>query len=160
MDKFENGTVLVMIHIHLKVNVMDYVSYYELKPGDRIVAPKSLAGIVQHHAVYLGQDHQGQDLIAENAFGKFVAVVNAQAFFNEYPQVTRVESFKGNNFERRIAVERALKLLGKPYSLIDFNCEHFANYVQHGKIESKQVDFALGVTVFFLFVGFLSSFNE
>lgn len=119
---------------------MDYVKFYKLKPGDRIVAPKSLAGIIQHHAVFLGQDHHGQDLIAENAYGKFVAVVLAKNFFAEYPQITRVEAFKGNNLERRTAVERALKLLGKPYSLIDFNCESFANYVQYGKIESFQVN--------------------
>ncbi len=116
------------------------IKHYKLKPGDRIVAPKSLAGIIQHHAVYLGTDHRGQDLIAENVYGKFVAVVNAKKFFDEYPQITRVEAFKGNDFERRGAVERALKLLGKPYSLINFNCEHFANYVQHGKVESFQVN--------------------
>ena len=116
------------------------VNHYKLKPGDRIVAPKSLAGIIQHHAVYLGTDHRGQDLIAENVYGKFVAVVDAKKFFAEHPQITRVEVFKGNNIERKVAVERALKLLGKPYSLIDFNCEHFANYVQHGKFESFQVN--------------------
>lgn len=139
---------------------MDYVKFYKLKPGDRIVTPKSLAGIIQHHAVYLGQNYQGQDLIAENVYGKFVAVVAAKKFFDEYPQITRVEAFKGNNIERRTAVERALKLLGKPYSLIDFNCEHFANYVQHGKIESKQVGVALGVGAMLLFVGILSSLND
>lgn len=126
------------------------VKHYKLKPGDRIVAPKSLAGIIQHHAVYLGKDHRGQDLIAENVYGKFVAVVDAKKFFAEYPQITRVEAFKGNNVERRVAVERALNLLGKPYSLINFNCEHFANYVQHGKIESLQVN--RGVFTFFVLV--------
>lgn len=136
------------------------VKHYKLKPGDRIVTPKSLAGIIQHHAVYLGTDHRGQDLIAENVYGKFVAVVNAKKFFDEYPQITRVEAFKGNNFERRVAVERALKLLGKPYSLINFNCEHFANYVQHGKIKSKQIDFALGVGAFVLLIGLISSLND
>lgn len=139
---------------------MDYVKLYKLKPGDRIVTPKSLAGIIQHHAVYLGQNYEGQDLIAENVYGKFVALSESKKFFSEYPQITRVEAFKGTNIERRVAVERALKLLGKPYSLIDFNCEHFANYVQHGKIESKQINFALGLGAFVLFIGLVASLND
>ncbi len=133
------------------------VNHYKLKPGDRIVAPKSLLGIIQHHAVYLGTDHRGQDLIAENVYGKFVSVVNAKKFFAEYPQVTRVEAFKGNNLERRVAVERALKLLGKPYSLIDFNCEHFANYVQHGKLESFQVNRGILALFAIVVVGLIMS---
>lgn len=160
MGKLENETVSVMIHIHLKAKIMNFVQLYNLKPGDRIVAAKSIAEIIQHHAVYLGQDHNGQDLIAENVYGKFVAIVNAKNFFDNYPQITRVETFSGTNFERRFAVERALKLLGKPYSLIDFNCETFANYVQHGKLESKQANFALGVGVFLLFIGIVSMLND
>lgn len=136
---------------------MDYVKFYKLKPGDRIVAPKSLAGIIQHHAIYLGQNHHGQDLIAENAYGKFAAVVDAKKFFTEYPQITRVEEFKGNNLERRTAVERALKLLGKPYSLINFNCEHFANYVQHGKVESFQINQGILALCVIVVVGLLIS---
>jgi len=132
---------------------MDYIKFHNLKPGDRIVTPKSLAGIIQHHAVYLGQNQYGQDLIAENAYGKFVAIADAKKFFDEYPQITRVEVFKGNSFERRTAVERALKLLGKPYSLIDFNCEHFANYVQHGKTESFQVNRGIVGLLILIIVG-------
>ncbi|MBP9924551.1 MAG: lecithin retinol acyltransferase family protein [Cyclobacteriaceae bacterium] len=139
---------------------MDYVKFYKLKPGDRIVASKSFAGIVQHHAIYLGQNYQGQDLIAENVYEKFVAVVDSKKFFAEYPQVTRIEAFKGNNVERRVTIERALKLLSKPYSLINFNCEHFVNYVQHGKVESKQIDFALGLGAFVLLIGLVASIND
>lgn len=74
---------------------MDYVKFYKLKPGDRIVTPKSLAGIIQHHAVYLGQNYEGQDLIAENVYGKFVALSDSKKFFSEYPQITRIEAFNG-----------------------------------------------------------------
>ena len=136
---------------------MDYIKYYNLKPADRIVVPKSLAGIVQHHAVYLGQNYSGQDLIAENVAGKFVRVVTADDFFQANPKVTRIERFTKNNYERRVAIERALKLLGKPYDLINFNCEHFANYVQHGKIESFQIGRAVfGFIAFIIVVGILS----
>lgn len=135
---------------------MSYIKYYGLKPADRIVVPKSIAGIIQHHAVYLGQDYQGQDLIAENVYGMYVRVVTANEFFSKNPKVTRIEPFKGNNYERKVAVQRALDLLGKPYSLINFNCEHFANVVQHGKSESIQVARGVfGVAAFFILLGLL-----
>ncbi len=37
-----------------------------LLPADRIVVPKSVLRIVQHHALYLGKNHQGIDLIANS----------------------------------------------------------------------------------------------
>jgi|GEM_PF-5811160 len=43
---------------------MNYVNFYKLKPGDKIVVPKSWLRLIQHHVIYLGQDHFGQDLIA------------------------------------------------------------------------------------------------
>lgn len=118
---------------------MSYVNFYNLKPGDKIVVPKSSLKLVQHHVIYLGQDHFSQDLIAENAVGRHVRLVTAKEFFKENPEVTRIDRFQGSNYERKLAIERALKLLGKPYSLIDFNCEHFANYVQSGTFKSDQV---------------------
>ncbi|WP_106524551.1 lecithin retinol acyltransferase family protein [Taibaiella chishuiensis] len=36
-------------------------------------------------------------------------------------------------------VQRALALRGKAYNLITYNCEHYANEVQYGKQESRQV---------------------
>jgi len=77
-------------------------------------------------------------------------VITAEQFFRENPEVTRVKRFQGNNYERKLAIERALKLLGKPYNLINFNCEHFANYVQSGNVKSDQLGWGfvlLGVFV-------------
>lgn len=122
---------------------MNYITYYNLKPGDRIVTPKSFFGMIQHHAIYLGQNYYGQDLIAENAYGKYVQIVTAENFFLEYPEVTRIIRFKGNGNDREVAVKRALDQLGKPYSLINFNCEHFANLVQFNIARSAQVSVGL-----------------
>jgi len=45
-------------------------------------------------------------------------------------------------------VEKALSKLGKPYSLINYNCESFCNDVQYNIIKSAQVSVGL-------FIGFV-----
>jgi hypothetical protein len=126
-----------------------------LIPADRIVVPKSSLSLVQHHAIYLGKDQFGRDLIAENVFGQRVQITPLDQFIQKNPIITRIESFKGNNPERRDSVEYALKLMGKPYHLINFNCEHFANEVQHKVSFSPQI--RIGVSVL-LFIGLMTFF--
>lgn len=121
----------------------DLVNHYNLKPADRIVVPKSGFQIVQHHALYLGYDEHGQHWIAENKIGIGVTVTRVNNFFRENPNVTRFEPFYGSAEERKAAVQRALLQHGKPYSLINYNCEHFVNHAVHGKSYSSQA--AVGV---------------
>jgi len=113
-----------------------------LEPADRIVVPKSLIGLIQHHAIFLGKNEQGNDLIAENKIGFGVIIVTAEAFFKDVTKVTRIIKFNGSKYQRKIAVQNALSKAGQPYDLIDYNCEHFANDVQYGKAESDQADTA------------------
>lgn len=120
-----------------------------LEPGDRIVIPKSFLGIIQHHALYLGYNREGQHLICENMIGIGVRLIQVEDFFKDVSSVTRIEKFKGNNIERTKLVEKALSKLGKPYSLINYNCESFCNDVQHNVIKSTQVSVGL-------FIGFVS----
>jgi hypothetical protein len=131
---------------------MSKIQYYDFKPADRILTPKSLFGLIQHHAVYLGPNYQGQDLIAENAFGKYVRMMTAEEFFREYPTVTRIDRSQGSEYEMTEAIERALRLLNEPYSLIDFNCEHYVNLVQFNKRESKQIGGAFLLILLFVAV--------
>ena len=65
-----------------------------------------------------------------------------------------------NLLKTRIKFLMTQEELSKPYSLINFNCEHFVNYVQHGKVESKQIDFALGLGAFVLLIGLVASIND
>jgi uncharacterized protein YycO len=122
-----------------------HINKYNLRPADRIVTPKSGLKLVQHHAIYLGQNFQGIDLIIENKIGHGVRVVTADSFFSECQTVTRIERFNGTGPQREKAIKRALDKIGRPYSLIDFNCESFANLVQHNKIESRQSNTGLGL---------------
>jgi Lecithin retinol acyltransferase len=133
------GNLLTQLKIK-KMGKENYVKKLGLKPGDRIVVPKSGLRIVQHHALYLGQNHQGIDLIAENKIGFGVRLITADEFFKDVIEVTKIEKFHGTNYKRKLAVQKALQKLGQPYHLIDYNCQHFANEIQYNQIKSEQVD--------------------
>lgn len=140
------------------------IKQFGLLPGDRIIVPKSGLRIIQHHVLYLGQNHHGVDLIAENKVGFGVRLLTADVFFKGVIEITRIKKFPGNNFQRKIAVQRALHKMGKPYHLIDYNCQHFANEIQYGKIESDQVnDFFTGLKIavgILLLFGLSSSLSD
>jgi hypothetical protein len=130
---------------------MSYAQKFNLNPADRIVAPLFQFSITKHHAIYLGVDDYGQELIAENDFNQGVRIVSAERFFSENPTLVRIERFQGNYFQRNIALQTAIELEGKPYDLFLYNCEHYANEVQHGRVKSNQVEnllIALGVSAF------------
>ena len=117
--------------------------YLNLQPADRLVVPKSTARLVQHHAIYLGIYEGGIELIAENIIGVGVRIVSASDFLMNAIEVTRVERFTGTNAERNLAVQNAKALVGTNYDLLQFNCEHYANVVQHNRKESSQVSTGL-----------------
>jgi len=118
---------------------------YNLSPGDCVVVPKSNFRIIDHYALYLGYNEYGVDLFAENHYVFGVRVITADDFFNDAIEVSRIKRFKGDNYQRKIAVQKALKKAGKPYSLITYNCEHFANEIQNGKAYSNQVAWGVGI---------------
>lgn len=122
---------------------MKYSIKYNLQPADRIVEPLFQTALSKHHAIFLGEDAYGREWIAENDFNEGVRIIKADDFFNSFRKIERIEKFLGSVPQARLAVKRALALAGKPYNLITYNCEHYANEVQHGKPESKQVQTAL-----------------
>jgi hypothetical protein len=132
-----------------------FARQYGLQPADRLIEPIFQTGLTKHHSIYLGIDAEGTEWIAENH--KFVGVrlIKASDYFLK-GKLIKTERFRGNYQQRIAAVKRALSLLGKPYNLIDFNCEHYAQYVQTGKIESKQVSTVLAVLACLFFIGILT----
>lgn len=109
-----------------------------LKAADRIVVPKSNFRVVQHHVIFLGY-LWGNYWIAENRIGKGVCICKADEFFEIEKEITRIERFIGTDAERSAAVTTALSLRGKEYNLLNFNCEHYSNLVQHTKSDSPQL---------------------
>src|SRR5690606_8861328 len=117
-----------------------------LSIGDRIIVPKSLFNLVQHHAVYLGKEN-GLHYIIENKEMIGVQVVTAEQFFNGVQQITRIEHFTPTyNYTRKHLLRRALALVGTKYHLTKYNCEHFANDVINGQRNSKQIETAQNFT--------------
>lgn len=117
-----------------------FLQKYSLRPGDRIVTPRSGWRLIQHHAIYWGMDSNGVHWIIENQDYVGVRFIELGAFLQRIFEVKRIERFKGNEYERGIALERGKSLVGKKYDLFNFNCEHFANYVQLGRSFSKQIE--------------------
>ena len=58
----------------------------------------------------------------------------------------------GGLFEQEQVVQRALSLIGQPYDLLKFNCEHLAYYAQTGVARSPQLaaGFAVALAIIFL----------
>lgn len=136
---------------------MNYASKYGLRPADRIVESITLLGLSKHHCIYLGTDHQGTEWIAENYKFKGVRLVKATDYFKSILRIERIQRFHGTPKERKEAVKRALDSVGQPYSLIDFNCEHFAEYVQYGRRKSRQVENVFTGLFAFLIIGIIVS---
>lgn len=108
-----------------------------LSPMDVIVAKKrkGLGRILDHYIIYLGNN----EFIGNLEKGvKFLSVSELQTLLMDYEPV-KIRKFNGNSSEVFYARQRALSKLGSIYSLLGFNCEHFANWVQYGKETSKQV---------------------
>jgi hypothetical protein len=125
-----------------------------LRPGDRIIVPKSNLRWIQHHAIYLGRNEQGIDIIAENRIGVGVQLVSADEFFKDVITITRIEKFIGSERDRKKAIDRAISLVGYDYDLFQFNCEHYSSVVQHNEKKSNQAETATALSVLtLLFLG-------
>lgn len=59
----------------------------------------------------------------------------------------------GGAFEQEQVVQRALSLIGQPYDLLKFNCEHLAYYAQTGVPRSPQLAAAFVLGIICLVVG-------
>lgn len=137
---------------------LQIVKQWNLQPGDGVVIPKSLMNLVQHHALYLGYDDYGNHYMCENVIGVGVKLTRVQDFFVA-GQITRIERYHGSGTDRKRIVQKALSRLGRPYNLINYNCESFCNDVRYNKPKSKQVEnvfiFVAVFGLLFLILGFL-----
>lgn len=140
---------------------------YNLQPADRVVLPKKGFPMIKHHAIYLGVNNLGQHLFAENDSTNGVQIVEHNYVFDDINEIYEIIRFKGNPNERQKAVNNAIALKGKKYDLINFNCEHFSEYVQNGVSKSNQVEktvkglvLSAGVFTFFAILSSLVNNKE
>jgi hypothetical protein len=115
---------------------------HTLDLGTRLVRTKK--GIFsRHHVVYVGYIN-GIPMVVENQQGKNIQYIPLSQFLNE-GILERVESFQGSEYQRNRIIPRINECLGRSYSLILFNCEHFATFILTGQKESRQVQNAVAV---------------
>jgi hypothetical protein len=136
-----------MLIILKKYTVMQNLTFAEknnLEGGDALICPKSHAEIVEHYVIYLGNSY-GTEVYMDNNVKEGVRFLTEERLLNENFKFHRIRKFVGDQFQRNFAIDRAVKLHRKPYHLTQFNCEHFANYVQYNTPVSKQVNNGLGI---------------
>ncbi len=116
--------------------------------GDRVVIPKSGVRIIQHHGIYLGFSNSYHWFI-ENKDGIGVRVVKAEVFFSDVYEITRIVRFTPKSgYSRHDLYRYAMTKKGKPYHLVNYNCEHLANELQYRVVRSKQADTGVGFALF------------
>jgi hypothetical protein len=125
----------INFQIRIMIRNRTFAEKYNLEPGDVLIEPKSQFEVVDHYIVYLGKGIEGWDRYMENYPYVGVQYISETDFSN----IKRIRRFEGNQDERKLAVNRAVSLHRENYDLINFNCEHFANYVQYNIPFSKQV---------------------
>lgn len=121
--------------------INNLILHNQLQPADVIVAKKrtGLGRILNHYIVYSG----GYSFIGNLQEGvKSISHYELNTLLKEYEPIS-IRRFSGTEFQRRLALRRAYSRLGEKYSLLNFNCEHFANWVQKGKENSTQVAVAV-----------------
>lgn len=144
-------------------SILAQILALQLQPGDVVVVKKTSFRILDHYMVFVGHDRAGYPLFIAN-MENGVQWVNIQTLTRRAGEFEfkRVRPLKGNQLARQRAVRRAKSKLGQRYSLLGFNCEHFANYAQYGKASSQQVGIGLGLTAIVggLFLGWALSGDE
>lgn len=102
----------------------------QFKIGDHLVTNIDIAGLTEHHGLYVGDDK-----VIHLSKNKIVESVTLQAFSDGH----KIRVKKRATFPKH-AVEFARSKIGsKPYSLITYNCEHFINDCLEEQKTSNQV---------------------
>jgi len=114
-----------------------HLNIRDLQSGDRLIFKIAHLGIT-HHAIFL-IDKYGQGWVAENRKIVGIRFVKIEQYtWTGSPEII-VKKFIGGEAARQQAFERAINIHGN-YDLFFFNCEHYANYIQFGSLQSKQVE--------------------
>lgn len=139
------------------MNELEIVRKYNLRVGDRLVREKGI--LSTHHGIFCGWDND-RAIVAENQNGYGVQYITLQQFvLNNTNLLKRIVRFKGNEFERNNIIPRIDQLIGRNYDLVNFNCEHFAEYIQNGVPKSNQVTNA-AVSVGLILLGYALFTNQ
>ncbi|MFA6924732.1 MAG: hypothetical protein WC223_10835 [Bacteroidales bacterium] len=126
------------------MTINDLITQNGILPADAIIVSKKFLSIFDHYIIYMGQDENRKHWFSANMSGTGVTWISEEKvkeYLLDYKPVA-IRKFTGNEQKRQYAVNFAISKIGTPYSLINYNCENYANEVQFRKNESKQVQSA------------------
>lgn len=106
-------------------------------PGDILSRQKKGNPIITHFGMAIGSNNFGNLDVIENNDVYGVRIISLDEF-RQGSENLFVES-AGSNVNRDRRIQIAKSFLGQPYSLWNFNCEHFVNLVKTGEARSSQV---------------------
>lgn len=115
------------------------IATHNILPGDRLIYKAFKIWKVDHHLIYLGNYH-GIDYAIDNSPSAGVNVQNMDEMFSDnLPQFKLVRFQPLPSYSRNNLVKLAIKSVGKKYNAVNFNCEHFCNWLQGKGLKSDQV---------------------
>jgi hypothetical protein len=103
---------------------------------------------------HVGVYAEGRGIVHNSKAGS-VQLTDVATFSGGAP-IRAIWRVAGTPFDQEAAVDRAMSLNGKPYNLLNFNCEHVAYYALTGKPRSPQLGLALGVLAFICVLVFVT----
>lgn len=106
----------------------------------------------QHRGLVAGQDVFGRIWVIHNPKGGCVRY-DLLDVFADGQEVTIVPGPALSSAQRVAAVKRAQSLLGRPYDLLNFNCDHMVTFALAGVAKSPQLQ-ACAAIAFILAAGF------
>jgi Lecithin retinol acyltransferase len=126
----------------LKVDAL--VRALSLQHGDVIKVKAHSFQLIDHYALYAGVDPDGKHWFIGALRQTGVSWISEDDVLEwaNSAYISEVRHFSGHHHQRNDVVQRAVNQIGKPYDLFGRNCEHLANYAQHGVSYSKQVQIA------------------
>lgn len=124
-----------------KINQL--IRNYGLQKVDAIIMKKRFIGMVDHYVLFMGMRNNSPVFVANYRDGVREVSSSDMVEYSEMLEMDKILPFKGSEYERSIAVQRAWSRVGeRAYDYLANNCEHFVNWVHSGKSHSKQVDAA------------------
>lgn len=91
-----------------------------------------------HIGIYVGRRNYSEACVVHNCKGRGVMLSTLEEFSGNSPIFLHQQATVQHH-ERELIAQRALALLGTQYDLINFNCEHAANFAQRGVAVSPQI---------------------
>lgn len=102
-----------------------------------------------HEGIYVGPVGPNGESVVHNDFDAKQVILNHPEDYTRKARPIFLHERTEPERQQEVA-DRALRMLGTPFDLIRFNCQHFASYAQHGVATSHRVKsaaFSIGVVV-------------